>query len=341
MSAERIILDVAGSPEESAALVEKALRRGFTRFVLAGPPPADASHGETWIRDGARLVSFSDNPQHAVELRRVATPAELEVVRQELSHGASIALSWDGERILPLETLVAHRGEGARLWVLAASPKEVPAYLGALEHGADAVVVGYRRPGDLDVLEKLLESPVRLPTPQFVPVRRVEPGGLGDRILVDTTSILSPTEGLWVGSAAALLVHVTSEAVGSRYTRPRPFRVNAGAVHSYTLLSSGETRYLTELRAGDSALVSDPMGHSRPVRVGRIKIERRPLSLVEVEREGRRFTVFLQEAETVRLSGDHGPIAVTDVKEGDRVAVVPLPPGRHLGQPVEETVEER
>lgn len=31
----------------------------------------------------------------------------------------------------------------------------------------------------------------------------------------------------------------------------RPFRINAGPVHSYTLLADGSTKYLAELEAGD------------------------------------------------------------------------------------------
>jgi 3-dehydroquinate synthase II len=164
---------------------------------------------------------------------------------------------------------------------------------------------------------------------------------MGDRVIVDTTSLLQPEEGMLVGSAAALLLHVASEAVGSRYTRPRPFRVNAGAAHMYTLLANGDTRYLSELVAGDPVLVARPEGPVRAVRVGRIKIERRPLALVEVERAGRTFTAFLQEAETVRLTTTEGRIATTELRAGATVLAVSLPPARHLGMAVEETIEER
>lgn len=33
----------------------------------------------------------------------------------------------------------------------------------------------------------------------------------------------------------------------------RPFRINAGPVHSYALLGDGSTKYLSELCAGDQA----------------------------------------------------------------------------------------
>ena len=44
------------------------------------------------------------------------------------------------------------------------------------------------------------------------------------------------------------LVH--NESVGSSFTSPRPFRVNAGAVHCYTLSPDGNTKYLSELETG-------------------------------------------------------------------------------------------
>ena len=63
----------------------------------------------------------------------------------------------------------------------------------------------------------------------------------------------------------------------------RPFRVNAGAVHAYVLLPEGKTKYLSELKAGDEVLVVRHDGATSVAYVGRNKIERRPLMLVEAE----------------------------------------------------------
>jgi len=228
------------------------------------------------------------------------------------------------------------------VWVIVDRLRDVPAMLGALEHGADQVVVQLAEVGQLDDLEAALDEPRGAAVAwQLVPITRVIPAGVGDRVIVDTTSLLRPAEGILVGSAAAFLLHVASETVGSRFTRPRPFRVNAGAAHSYTLLADGTTRYLSELVAGDAILAAEPNGAPRSVRVGRIKIERRPMVMVEVEREGRRYTAFLQEAETVRLSGEHDRLATTHLDAGQRVFGAAFPPARHLGGVVEETIEER
>jgi 3-dehydroquinate synthase II len=107
------------------------------------------------------------------------------------------------------------------------------------------------------------------------------------------------------------------------------------------LMADGSTRYLAELGGGDEVAVVRPEGSARAARVGRIKVERRPLVLVRADVGGVARTVFLQEAETVRLSGEHGRIATTELVAGTSVLGVRLPPGRHLGAAVEEAIEER
>jgi 3-dehydroquinate synthase II len=346
LSLDRIVVALAApEPEVNVAIVTRARRRGFRRFASVDAASPARESGETWYHsapDGfQRLEGGESNGPPFVRLYRVREPSELEPVISALERGEASAVRWGAERVIPLETLVAARRVKGSLWVVTAETSDIPAFLGALEHGADRIVVEVSTPEMLDELEHRLENsavPLRW---EKAEVRSVKPAGTGDRVIVDTTSLLQPDEGILVGSAAAFLFHVASEAVGSRYTRPRPFRVNAGAAHLYTLLANGETRYLSELVAGDAVLVCTPAGTARSVRVGRIKIERRPLVLIEGEARGRRFTVFLQEAETVRLSTETGRVATTDLRPGAVAWGVPLAAGRHLGVAVEETVEER
>lgn len=346
MTHDRIVVALAGADAESnRSIVARARRRGFHRFTSMDPTDLVAEPGERWYRsmpDGYQSTTpESDAAETLVRLYRVREPAELEPVVRGLRGGASTAVRWGAERVIPLETLVAARSRSGTLWVVTGETSEIPAILGALEHGADTVVVEVSVAEMIDALERSLEVVSAVLGWEKIPIRSVSPAGTGDRVIVDTTSILEPQEGLLVGSAAAFLFHVASEAEGSRYTRPRAFRVNAGSAHLYTLLANGETRYLSELAAGDPVVVATPMGAARSVRVGRIKIERRPLVLVEGERGPKRFTVFLQEAETVRLSTDGGRVATTQLRPGSHAWGVPLAPGRHLGVAVEEKIEER
>lgn len=342
MSRERVAIRPRSSdPSVRAAILERARRRGFRHFVLPSAPPPAPAPGETIVveREG-RLVLGDERPELTVA--RIDSEEALAREVERTAAGGTLVVEWTADRVIPLENAIAARGHRFSLWVVARSPTEVPGALGALEHGADLVIVDLRGPEEVDTLESLVEGPLPAHLAWVeLPIVRVGPVGIGDRVIVDTTSLLRPEEGLLVGSAAGFLFLVTSEATGSRFSRPRPFRVNAGAAHSYVLLADGTTRYLAELVAGDAVLVTQPGGGARSVRVGRIKIERRPLVVVTADDQGVARTVFLQEAESVRLSTENGPRPTTDLAAGPKVHGVRLPPARHLGHTVEETIEER
>ncbi|HTS32341.1 MAG TPA: 3-dehydroquinate synthase II [Thermoplasmata archaeon] len=342
MSRERVaIRPRSGDPDRRTAILERARRRGFRRFVLPSHPPPVAAPGETiFLEHEGRLEVGEPGPE--LPICRIDSEEELAREVERTPSGGTLVIEWTADRVIPLENAIAARGHRFSLWVVARSPSEVPGALGALEHGADLVIVDLRGPEEVDALEALVEGP--LPSHLAwvdLPIVHLGPAGLGDRVIVDTTSLLRPEEGLLVGSAAGFLFLVTSEALGSKFSRPRPFRVNAGAAHSYVLLADGSTRYLSELAPGDAVLVTQPGGGARSVRVGRIKIERRPMVVITVDDNGLARTVFLQEAESVRLSTENGPRTTTDLAVGPKVHGVRLPPARHLGRTVEETIEER
>jgi 3-dehydroquinate synthase II len=173
-------------------------------------------------------------------------------------------------------------------------------------------------------------------------VKRVEPLGLGDRVCVDTCSTMIQGEGMLVGNSSQALFLVHSESVENPFVNPRPFRVNAGPVHAYLRLAGGKTKYLSEVRSGDQALVVNFGGQSYPVVVGRAKVERRPLALVEAEEGGDTLRVILQNAETIRLTQvDGSPVSLVELKEGSEVLVYRETAGRHFGVRIDETIVER
>ncbi|MGP8076286.1 MAG: 3-dehydroquinate synthase II [Thermoplasmata archaeon] len=343
MTRERVtVAPTAASREERAAILERARRRGFTRYAIDESDPIETVSGEeVLVRGKGRLTARGQEP-HVIPVVSVGDSLALDSAVRFTPVGGILAIEWAGDRVIPLENAIAAAGRRFDLWVIARGPREVPGALGALEHGAHRVIVEVRSPQEVDDLEAVLDGPlpVRLDW-TLVPVSAVRPMGLGDRVLVDTTSLLDPVEGLLVGSAAGFLFHVASEAVGSQFSRPRAFRVNAGSAHSYVLMSDGTTRYLSELEPGDAVLMSRPGGLNRSVRVGRIKIERRPLVAVTALVEGLNRTVFLQEAETVRLSAESARVPTTQLAAGTRVHGVTMSPARHLGRSVEETIIER
>ncbi len=343
MSRDRVTIAVrAAEPSQRDAIVERARRRGFARFETDDPQGLSPGPGEELIRrDGDRL-HVPGGPADGVLVRRIRNEADLDGAMRPTPETGPRAIEWAGDRVIPLENAIASARRSFPIWVYARGPEEAPGSLGALEHGADRVFVEVRSPEDIDRLEALVEGPAESRLDWVLaPVRSVRPAGIADRVLVDTTSLLGPSEGILVGSSAAFLFFVASEAVGSEFSRPRPFRVNAGAAHSYVLMADGQTRYLSELEPGDSVLAAIPGERVRSVRVGRVKIERRPTVVVTAEVDTARRTVFLQEAETVRLVTADGPVATTALAPGESVRGIRLPAARHLGKAVDETIEER
>ncbi len=210
-----------------------------------------------------------------------------------------------------------------------------------MELGVDGVILATN---DLNEVEK---SKFALQNTSFTLVNgriiEIKDAGVGERVCVDTTSMMTYGEGMLVGNMSKFLFLVHNESIGSSFTSPRPFRVNAGAVHCYTIMPDGSTKYLSELEAGSEILIVNDNGVSRSSTVGRSKIETRPLKLIRAEFEGEIGSVIVQNAETIRLVGkDKKLIAVTDVNIGDEIIVYTRPStGRHFGMQVDEFIIEK
>ena len=173
-------------------------------------------------------------------------------------------------------------------------------------------------------------------------VTNVKPLGSGDRVCVDTTDMMKPGEGMLIGSYSKSLFLVHSESLESEYVASRPFRVNAGPVQAYVMVPGNKTRYLSELVAGDEVLIVNTKGETRTAYVGRSKIERRPLILIEAEYEGKTIRTLLQNAETIRIvDAEDNPLSVADIKVGDKVKVYVESNARHFGIAIDETIIEQ
>jgi 3-dehydroquinate synthase II len=145
-----------------------------------------------------------------------------------------------------------------------------------------------------------------------------------------------------VGNSSGGLFLVHAESLENPYVAPRPFRVNAGPVHAYIRVSPEKTKYLGELKAGDQVLIVNYQGRSAPAVVGRVKVERRPLMLVEAEAQGRVIATILQNAETIRLTRPDGEaVSIVSLQPGDRVLALLEDAGRHFGHKIQETILEK
>lgn len=246
-------------------------------------------------------------------------------------------------KVIPLENLIAdfHRN-GKKVYASMKTKADIEMAFSVLEKGVDGIVVP---PESLRAAAEVLsaigrEGVYSLPVAKIT--RTVDVGN-GERACIDTASQLSLGEGLLVGSKAGFFFLVHSETVPSDYIPTREFRVNAGAIHSYVLGEDGKTRYLSELKAADKVSIVSNGGRSRQVVVGRVKIERRPLMMLEASVGGQLGTVMLQKAETIRLIRPDGtPVSVTDLKVGDEVLVhLTENKARHFGGEVDEFILER
>jgi len=135
---------------------------------------------------------------------------------------------------------------------------------------------------------------------------------------------------------------VHSESIDNPYVASRPFRVNAGAVHAYTLTPGNKTKYLADFKAGDEVLIVDYTGRTQTAYLGRNKIEKRPMILIEADAGGFPVSLVMQNAETIRLvSPDGKAVSITALKPGDKVLAHMEQTGRHFGLKVDESLIER
>ncbi len=246
-------------------------------------------------------------------------------------------------KVIPLENLIAGLQKlDVEIIAGVRNAEETKLALETLEHGADGVLLDTDNLSEIKKVVAVRERSGMEKIPLVkARVTKVKPVGMGDRVCVDTASLMVPGEGMLIGSQSSGLFLVHSESEESPYVAARPFRVNAGAVHAYIRVGE-KTRYLSELTSGDEVLVINSEGETRPAVVGRVKIERRPLMLVEAEVNGARIKTLLQNAETIKLVGSDGkPVPVTALKEGDEVLVYFEAAARHFGIKIEETIIEK
>jgi 3-amino-4-hydroxybenzoic acid synthase len=250
----------------------------------------------------------------------------------------SVLLFRDPTKI-PLEIVIAAaaRSTGSLITV-AQDVEEAEIIFGVLEHGSDGVMMAPKKVGDTAALKRAAEADV--PNLDLVELRVVETThiGMGERACVDTCTHFREDEGILVGSHSKGMILCVSETHPLPYMPTRPFRVNAGAIHSYTLGKDERTNYLSELKAGSKVTAVDVKGNTRLVTVGRVKIESRPLISIDAEApNGQRVNLILQDDWHVRVLGPGGAVLnSTELKPGDTVLGYLPSEDRHVGYPIDE-----
>jgi 3-dehydroquinate synthase II len=241
--------------------------------------------------------------------------------------------------IIPLENLLSRTNN---LFVEIRDLKEGQTALSILEKGVDGIVIDNPEPNAVRQMIHVLKARNEKINLLSVKIKRIEPLGMGDRVCIDTCSSMVLGEGMLVGNSSQALFLIHSETVENPFVNTRPFRVNAGPVHAYIRMVNGQTKYLSEVQSGDQVLVVNSEGTSYPAVVGRAKMERRPLVLVEAEETGQTVSVILQNAETIRLTAPSGEaVSLVNLKEGSEALIYREDAGRHFGVKINETIIEK
>lgn len=321
--------------------------------------PWNKSIATTALENGADAIMVSCDEDmdkvKALGVIEVAAPkgdivtgadvVEYEIKNQEdekdiikLAHSKIVIVKTSDWTIIPLENLVAQTGN---LFMKARNLDEAKTFLGILEKGVDGIVIDSQDPLVVKEILKWFKSAGAKISLSKAVVKGIRPLGMGDRICVDTCTMMVEGEGMLVGNSSAALFLVHAESIENPYVEPRPFRVNAGPVHAYIRVPNDKTRYLSELKSSDEVVIVNSKGELKTSIVGRIKRESRPLLFIDAICENKHVNTIVQNAETIRLTKPDGkPISVVELKEGDEVLVALESAGRHFGHKIDESIDE-
>lgn len=362
-------IDVREVPAERRESVVDAAIHARVAAIVDDDPIALGKLPETVTR-----VLVTDRPDAVTDgmvvLTSLGETADLDVLRQAQRDGATnlaglvhvrddrtLRLACDSATSLPatvvefrdptkipLEIVIAaaDRAPGD-LICRAGDLEEAQVIVDVLEKGSEGVLMAPRSADDVFALVEML----RLKTPDLslatLTVSSIAHLGLGDRVCIDTCSHFEPDEGMLVGSYAHGFVLCCSETHPLPYMPTRPFRINAGALHSYVLGQDNRTNYLSELKSGSVALAVGADGRTRRIAVGRIKLESRPLlGISATSEDGVQINLIVQDDWHVRLLGPGGAVLnVTELRPGDHLLGYVATDKRHVGWPVGEFCVEK
>lgn len=356
-------LDVRAVGDDRKAIVEEALHQRVDGIVSAdptelralppsvrrvlltgsGPLPEDLDGVDTVVLE-APAAEIARQVQARPDLEFGRYVEVVDAATLEEASEAARTLPWTVIRFadptkIPLEIVLAAAaaGQGGIITVVA-DVEEAEIVFGVLEHGSEGVLMAPAAVGDATALQAAVRGGTGHVELTELTVEGIAHIGMGDRACVDTCTYFREDEGILVGSHSKGMILACSETHPLPYMPTRPFRVNAGAIHSYTLSRDGRTHYLSELEHGSSVLAVDSKGQTRNVTVGRVKIESRPLLAIDaVAPSGQRVNLIVQDDWHVRVLGPGGAVRnVTELRAGDQLLGHLPTEDRHVGYPISE-----
>jgi 3-dehydroquinate synthase II len=326
---------------------DETLARNLGAKMLASPKNGDI----ILLEPSQKASNAKTNRKRCIQAKICSGEDEREIVKLAEAGIEYILAKCEDWKIIPLENLIASTRGKSKLLASISSADEAALALEVLEVGVDGILV---KSSDVNEIKKIYETCKKVDVKSAeeegveklqlfeAKVTQIKPLRSGARTCIDTCDLMKEGEGMLVGCQSSGLFLIQAETAENPFVAPRPFRVNAGSTAQYLLASGGNTKYLSEVRAGDEVLIVDKEGRSRVTNICRTKIEWRPLLLIEAEHEGKTFKTIVQNAETIRLATKEGAKSVKDLTKGDTVLIHIQEGGRHFGKLVkEERVIER
>ena len=312
-------------------------------FQTYGMRVASRDRGDISLIDEAQIDGIKDCT-HPLCLRLVVKNRKDEEQAMKVAEkGVTyIIIRCPNWKIIPFENLIAKIHGRSKIIAEVSSSDEAQVALETLELGVDGILLKTEDSAEIKATRKVIElldikdgieNRIPLTLAKIVSCAQLS---MGARVCIDTCDIMVGGEGMLIGSSSSGLFLIQAEVQKNPHVEPRPIRVNAGPISLYVLAPNNNTRYLSELKSGDEVLTVDREGKSRTTIIGRIKIERRPLILIEAEVNGNLIKTIVQNAETIHVVTKDGSKSVVDLKPGDEVLVAIQQGGRHFGTLVKE-----
>lgn len=325
---------IDSQPEYIPSEIDKILTKKFANFGITNIKINEDSK----LEENSNIIGLMVN---------ISSEKEQESALSLIGSVNWILLKCDNWKMIPCENLIAAaENSGTKLAAIVENELEVPGIAFALEIGVDALVV------NSDLIElaiitksQRLENKIQEPvinqdsdsiSLNFGTIKEISTIGIGERVCIDTTSLLQSGEGMLCGSFSNTFTLIHAETIDSEFVPTRPFRVNAGSIHSYIKMKNNTTKYLSELKSGDEVLIVNKEGMARTTKIGRIKLEKRPLIKIQwIDENNLEGNIILQQAETVRLVENNlNPISITKLKKGMQILIHNSSQTRHLGAPI-------
>lgn len=274
----------------------------------------------------------------------IGNKEEMESAWQNGKEFSFLAVEFTDETNIPLELLLAGlQNEKTSILKFVNNTQEAEIAMKIMEKGSEGVILSTTNVEEIVKLDQYISTvkngKLNLVAAKVTSVEHIE---MGTRACVDITSIMSKKEGMIIGSTSSGGLLVSSETHYLPYMVTRPFRVNAGAIHSYIFTLDDNTQYLSELHSGSLVMVVDKDGNTRPASVGRMKIEVRPLLKIEAKVNNITINTIVQDDWHIRIFGADGSVMnASTIKPGDQLLAYVCQGGRHVGLKIDETLIEK